>query len=58
MSLLWIPASIGVAVHTRHRTDYYGAIIQFRIEGSGVLGLLWARDSGTWKIVSYQPLKQ
>ena len=37
--------------------EYYGVIFKFRIDGGGVLGLLWARDNGKWKIVSYQPLK-
>jgi hypothetical protein len=35
-------------------TDYYGAIFQFRTEGGGVLGLLWTREEGRWKIVSYR----
>jgi len=39
-------------------TQYYGVLFQFRIEGGGVLGLLWARENGKWKIVSYQPIEQ
>jgi len=38
--------------------EYCGVIFQFRIEGGGVLGLLWARENGKWKIVSYQPIRQ
>jgi hypothetical protein len=38
--------------------EYYGVIFQFRIDGGGVLGLLWARENGKWKIVSYQPIRQ
>jgi hypothetical protein len=38
--------------------EYYAVIFQFRIDGRGVLGLLWTREDGRWKIVSYQPLKQ
>jgi hypothetical protein len=38
--------------------EYYGVIFQFRIDGGGVLGLLWACENGKWKIVSYQPLTQ
>jgi hypothetical protein len=38
--------------------EYYGVIFRFRIDGGGVLGLLWARQDGKWKIVSYQPLRQ
>jgi hypothetical protein len=37
-------------------TDYYAAIFTFRIDGGGTLGLLWNREGGRWKIVSYQPL--
>ena len=36
--------------------EYHGAIFTFRIDGGGTLGLLWNREGGRWKIVSYQPL--
>ena len=36
--------------------DYYGVIFTFRIDGGGTLGMLWTREGGRWKIVSYQPL--
>jgi hypothetical protein len=36
--------------------EYYGVVFQFRVPGGGVLGLLWTRDGGQWKLVSYQPL--
>ena len=36
--------------------DYYGVIFTFRIDGGGTLGMLWNREGGRWKIVSYQPL--
>jgi hypothetical protein len=36
--------------------DYYAAVFTFRIDGGGTLGLLWTREGGRWKIVSYQPL--
>ena len=32
------------------------SIFTFRIDGGGTLGLLWNREGGRWKIVSYQPL--
>jgi hypothetical protein len=35
---------------------YYGVVFQFRIAGGGLLGLLWTREQGQWKMVSYQPL--
>ena len=36
--------------------EYVGAVFQFRAAGGGVFGLLWTREEGTWKLVSYQPL--
>ena len=36
--------------------DYYAVVFTFRIDGGGTLGLLWNREGGRWKIVSYQPL--
>jgi hypothetical protein len=36
--------------------DHYAVIFTFRIDGGGTLGLLWNREGGRWKIVSYQPL--
>ena len=38
--------------------EYFGAVIQFRTAGGGTLGLLWAREEGTWKLVAYRPLNQ
>ena len=35
---------------------YYAVVFTFRIDGGGTLGLLWNREGGRWKIVSYQPL--
>ena len=36
--------------------EYFGAVFQFRIAGGGLFGLLWSREEGKWKLVSYQPL--
>jgi hypothetical protein len=36
--------------------EYIGAVFQFRIAGGGTFGLLWTREEGKWKLVSYQPL--
>jgi hypothetical protein len=38
------------------RPDYYAVVFTFRVDGGGTLGLLWNREGGRWKIVSYQPL--
>jgi len=37
-------------------TDYYAVIFAFRVDGGGTLGMLWNREGGRWKLVSYQPL--
>jgi hypothetical protein len=37
-------------------TDYYAVIFTFRVDGGGTLGMLWNREGGRWKLVSYQPL--
>ena len=33
---------------------YIGAIFKFKVEGSAILGLLWAQLDGDWKLLSYQ----
>jgi len=38
--------------------QYYGVVFTFRSDGGGTLGLLWTREAGAWKIVSYQLLAQ
>jgi hypothetical protein len=38
--------------------EYYGVIFTFRIDGGGTLGLLWFKENGKWKLVSFQPLNQ
>ncbi len=39
---------------------YWGALFKFKLEGDqgGVLGLLWRRENGRWKIVSYEVFEQ
>lgn len=37
-------------------TEYFGVVLQFRRPGGGTLGLLWTREAGQRKLVSYQPL--
>jgi hypothetical protein len=36
--------------------EYVGAVFQFRTAGGGLFGLLWTREEGKWKLVSYRPL--
>jgi hypothetical protein len=36
--------------------EYIGAVFQFRTPGGSLFGLLWTREEGKWKLVSYQPL--
>ena len=38
--------------------EYFGVVFQFRRPGGGTLGLLWTREAGAWKLVSYQPISQ
>ncbi len=56
-----IPAAPGTPVP--QPTDYgiyWGALFRFKMEGDqgGVLGLLWAKEKGRWKIVSYEAFEQ
>jgi hypothetical protein len=56
-----IPAPPGTPIP--QPTDYgiyWGALFRFKLEGDqgGVLGLLWARENGRWKIVSYEAFEQ
>ena len=37
---------------------YYAVIFRFKVEGGGVLGLLWERENGRWRIVSYRSYQQ
>ena len=36
--------------------DYYSALFRFKLPGErgGVFGLLWAREDGTWRVVSFE----
>jgi hypothetical protein len=38
--------------------QYFGVVFQFRRAGGGTLGLLWTREAGLWKLVSFQPIAQ
>jgi hypothetical protein len=37
---------------------YWGVIFRFKRERAGVLGLLWIREEGNWRIVSYRAFEQ
>ncbi len=38
--------------------DYYGVLFRFKDEGGGILGLLWNRENGQWRIVAYRAFEQ
>lgn len=50
------PYLCDAATATPTGAEYFGAVFQFRIAGGGLFGLLWTREDGKWKLVSYQPL--
>jgi hypothetical protein len=37
---------------------YYGALFRFKLDGGAVFGLLWARENGNWRLVSYEVFEQ
>ncbi len=41
-----------------HSDDYYGVLFRFKAEGSAILGLLWNRENGQWRIVAYRAFEQ
>ena len=52
-----IPAAPGTPVP--QSTDYgiyWGAVFRFKLERDqgGILGLLWQKENGNWRIVSYE----
>ena len=38
--------------------EYFGVVFRLRIEGGGVLGLLWTRESGQLKLVACRTIAQ
>jgi hypothetical protein len=38
--------------------SYYAVIFRFKAQGGGALGLLWERENGRWRIVSYRTFQQ
>ncbi len=38
--------------------NYYGVLFRFKLEGSAVLGLLWSKENGNWRLVSYEAFEQ
>jgi hypothetical protein len=39
-------------------SDYYGVLFRFKEEGAAILGLLWNRENGQWRIVAYRAFEQ
>ena len=37
---------------------YWGALFKFKSEGGGILGLLWRKMDGRWRIVSYETFER
>ncbi len=37
---------------------YYGALFRFKVDGGGVLGLIWMKEDGNWRIISYEAFEQ
>jgi hypothetical protein len=33
---------------------FYGVVLRFKREGSGILSLLWTREEGNWRLVAYR----
>jgi len=49
-------AEYGCGQPQRQAADgtYYGAVFRFKGVGGGALGLLWTKEAGAWKLVSFQ----
>jgi hypothetical protein len=52
------PYLCDAATATSTGGEYVGAVFQFRVAGGATFGLLWTREDGKWKLVSYRPLNQ
>jgi hypothetical protein len=52
------PYLCDAATATSTGGEYVGAVFQFRAAGGATFGLLWTREDGKWKLVSYRPLNQ
>ena len=37
---------------------YYATLFRFKAEGSAVLGILWVREQGNWRIVAWEAFEQ
>jgi hypothetical protein len=38
--------------------EYYGVLFRFKKKGAAVLGLLWQRQQGEWRIAAYRAFEQ
>ncbi len=37
---------------------YYATLFRFKRQGSGILGILWVREAGNWRIVAWEVFEQ
>ncbi|HSF17859.1 MAG TPA: hypothetical protein VLK65_20130 [Vicinamibacteria bacterium] len=37
---------------------FYGVLFRFKRQGSAILGLLWTREEGNWRLVAYRAFEQ
>jgi hypothetical protein len=37
---------------------YFGVLFRWRVPGGGAFGLVWSRENGSWRIVSYEAFEQ
>jgi hypothetical protein len=48
----------GQQVTPAAQPDYHEAVFTFRVVNGGALGLLWNREEGRWRLVSYRVMTQ
>ncbi|HJS74073.1 MAG TPA: hypothetical protein VJ921_07300, partial [Vicinamibacteria bacterium] len=37
---------------------YFGVVFRWRVPGGGSFGLVWSRENGSWRVVSYEAFEQ
>ena len=48
----------GQGITPPENPEYHGVLFTFRREGGGTLGLLWSREGGRWRLVSFQLMSE
>ena len=48
----------GQGVTPPENPEYHGALFTFRRQSAGTLALLWNREGGRWRLVSYRLISQ